>query len=454
MPQWVITLLVIILVGLATIGFLNNFLRSIPSSWFIGAYGLLILFYIARWAHRTFFKAQSRLGELLLTTFVAGALMAAVAPQVPSERTDVMAVLAAVCIGWAFCGAAWGWHAAQRLGETDPRKRLWLLANAWVFILSASGAIASVIILPSRANGPLELLLALIAFVLCLALCVPAIVVELKCRKVDKKVEQSPAPLLPSDKSRSPSALALIIVAPIQWLIGPLIVKANTWITPKGNATSKPLSELPENVAKVFAEAGEELQPEGLAPVAYLDYGKRTDSTSMWTMLLCNRERGDMAAVTFLDTRAQKVVMAQTLTVFFSTCGDQERAVTNRTDAGLLPSKPNMRAVHFPAASDLRSLYRIHRAWLEHEFKTAELTLPAVGDEVKHYGEIDERALEYIASVGLLFLEARSGKYRMTWRGACLLTWKSTFPWKQLIHARQRREAAELCKTLGVPYPS
>jgi hypothetical protein len=449
-----ITTLSIICVALAVIGLLNNFLRSIPNSWFIGAYGLLLLFYIARWAHRTFFKAQSRLGELLLTTFVAGALMAAVAPQVPSERSDVMAVLAAVCIGWAFCGAAWGWHAAQRLGETNPRKRLWLLANAWLFILSASGAIASGIILPPKTHTPLELALALVAFVLCLALCVPAVLVELRCREGDKNVEKAPAPLLPSDKSRSPSTFALIISAPIQLLIGPLIVKANTWITPKGNAAPKPLNELPENVAKVFAEAGEELQPEGLAPVAYLDYGKRTDSTSMWTMLLCNRERGDMAAVTFLDTRAQKIVMTHSLAVFFSQCQDQERVVTNRTDAGLLPSKPNVRAFHFPAATDLRSLYRIHRAWMEHEFKSAELTLPAPGDEVKHYGELDERALQYIAGVGLMFLESKSGKYRMTWRGACLLMWKSTFPWKQFLHARQRHEAAELCKMLGMQYPS
>jgi len=426
----------------------------IPGKWIIGAYALLILFYFGRRLHHAFFKAQSRLSELLATTFIAGVMMAAVSPLVPPRRPSVMIVLAAVCITFAFLGAAWGWHAARRLDENNPRKRFWLLIQGWLCIFCTLGAFASATVLPAMASGPLQTFLALDAFVLCLALCVPALVTEMKCRKRDKVSAAKPAPILPSDKSRTPNPIINIVFSPLQWLLGPLIVKANTWITPKGIAAQKQLSELPENVAKVFSEASAELSGEGLVPVAYLDYGKRTDNTSLWVMLLCNRASGDMAMLSFLDTRAQKFVIIQTIAAFFSRCGEQERTISNRTDGSVFSGQPNSRAVFFPAATDLRALYRVHRAWLQQEFGAAQFELPPPGSEVAYYADLDRRALEHLENAGLLFLDKKSGKFRPTWRGACVLTWKSAWPWKQIINARERRSAAELCQKLNVPYPN
>ena len=454
LSQWAITLIVIVIVAMVMVPGLAYFGPLIPGKWVIGAYALLVLFYVGRRLHHAFFKAQSRLSELLATTFVAGVMMAAVSPLVPPGRSSVMIVLAAVCITFAFFGAAWGWHAARRLDENNPRKRFWLLMQGWLFIFCTLGAFASATLLPSLANGPMELFLALVAFVLCLALCVPTLLTEMKCRKRDKTLAAKPAPILPSDKSRAPNPIVNIIFSPLQWVLGPLIVKANTWITPKGDAAQKQLSELPENVAKVFSEASDELSSEGFAPAAYLDYGKRTDNTSLWAMLSCNRASGDMAVFSFLDTRAQKFVMVQTIAAFFTRCGEQDRTVSNRSDGSLFSGQPNSRAVFFPAATDLRALYRVHRAWTQQEFGAAERILPPPGGEVAHYADLDRRALENLDKTGILFLDKKSGKYRTTWRGACVLTWKSAWPWKQIINARQRRNAAELCQKLDVPYPN
>lgn len=459
LPQWVITLLVILVIGVPLIAAMEYIMPHIRGAWVIGAYAVLLLYFAGRLGHRAFFKAQSRLSELLATTFAAGLMMTALAPLAPLHDRDrplggwVMVVLAFVSVAWAFCGSAWGWHAARRLGETDPRKRFWLLFQGWIFTLGACGAIVSAFVLPTMASGLLQAFLAMGAFVLCLALCVPTLLTEKACRNRDKENASNPAPPPPGDKSRAPHAIGRLLAIPVTWLIGPLIVKANTWIAPKSAAAVKPLSELPGNVAKTFGDAVAELAPEGFEPVACLDYGKRTDSTSMWAMLLCDRASGEMAALSFLDTRAQKVVIVQTVAVFLSRCGERELCVTNRIDGGIFPPQPNVSAVHCPAATDLRALSRIHRAWAQREFKDAPRALPPPGEEVVYFCELDRLALDYMARIGLLYLDEKSGKFRATWRGATVLTWKGVWPWKSILHSRQRREAAELCRELGLPYP-
>jgi hypothetical protein len=98
-----------------------------------------------------FRESQTRLSELLLCVLTVGALASALTLLLPEDLVPEARPIAAAGIVLMSClavaaGAAWGWSAAQRRGETRQGRRVLLLVYGWLIVLGFPAGVAAVII--------------------------------------------------------------------------------------------------------------------------------------------------------------------------------------------------------------------------------------------------------------------------------------------------------------------
>jgi hypothetical protein len=131
---------------------------------------------------------------------------------------------------------------------------------------------------------------------------------------------------------------------------------------------------------------------------------------------------------------------------------DQTKLYTSNSRS--LPLQPNIRvrdgSMLFPEIDDPRRLYEIHQA-----------TIASFGhDAVKLKGVIDD-PIEFLrtnfhcdvakfAESGYYFLDAKRGIYRLTWKGAILMSWKNLWPVNWIRELRRRGQAARLLRKLSL----
>ena len=98
---------------------------------------------VARFGYAFFAEMQAPLHELLISFFVAGALMA-VSRTLMKEDMDensASAIVYLLLITLAtLMGSMWGWSVAKRMNATGTYRRIGLLALGWLFVTGITGA--------------------------------------------------------------------------------------------------------------------------------------------------------------------------------------------------------------------------------------------------------------------------------------------------------------------------
>lgn len=184
-----------------------------------------------------------------------------------------------------------------------------------------------------------------------------------------------------------------------------------------------PLEQLPPPIASVFCQHIPQLQGLGFDLVGCYDCGPSTTDTHSDLAYLCNPMTNDFASVSAV--RAPN----KTASYFgFSTrFGMNTFPDTNAHRAlRLTPSAPGIRTFRFPEIADPFSLYQIH---------LAEKCGGGLQAEGEPKGEEIQRLVRVIggygtrhARMGCMHLAEDQESYRLTWKGAFLMTMRALWP--------------------------
>jgi hypothetical protein len=228
----------------------------------------------------------------------------------------------------------------------------------------------------------------------------------------------------------------------IRWVWKPIKLKGTTYslVRPQwSRATDADLTpEERDELGRLsadFARAG--FGP----PVMHLLTGSISGADGL-EALMTHPTTGDIGIILVARTK-----LARTFTlVIRSEFGDGTRVVTGASrNIGFFPRNPADDAANFSWVRDVATLWEAHRRRLDRAGKGGLARVTPDVDAIETYkGRTWDREHKWWVKCGYRWLDAASGRYRPTWKGAFLTVWKLNPPikgWRARSRDRRFRRA-------------
>lgn len=253
--------------------------------------------------------------------------------------------------------------------------------------------------------------------------------------------------------TKAPIAGAVLAaMAALPYVVGPILIKfiwrmrANPNLQPFDPAQEPP----PTEVAAFFAKSVAEFESVGFRVVNYVLLHDQLPNASALFVLVENRKSNclGMAALMFAmqeSPTGKKVQMQKQYVEFSTELVDGSVIDTNnsRTESAFSPV-PHKRVFQFAQTLDAAQLFRYHQRAVEEFGGAAKRPLPPTEKLLDEVCKGMHKEMADQTPVGMLYLDCSAEYYRMTWKGAILMTWKNLWPITAVRCAGRARRARSL----------
>jgi hypothetical protein len=124
--------------------------------------------------------------------------------------------------------------------------------------------------------------------------------------------------------------------------------------------------------------------------------------------------------------------------------------VNNSPQVGSFARTPDHVTYRFPDVRDPERLHRIAQALLRRDFGSARLRRHDLSDPAAFLKAATDREFQRQVGTGYFRVDARTGRYFTTLKGAYLMAWKLMFPFKSIRKALYAQQARRLLQDLGM----
>jgi hypothetical protein len=239
------------------------------------------------------------------------------------------------------------------------------------------------------------------------------------------------------------------------YVLGPLAVRWTYRFAARCVPAEMSFGALPKPVAELFLTKMPEIQELGFELVGCFDCGSLVAETRSYVAYFCNRRTNDFANVTAMVTPDTIFNYLEFSTRFSN--GLMLETNTNNV-LPLTPANPDIRVFRFPEIQDARGLLQTHRQIIERYASNLCPQAEPRGAEIERFVRVAENYGPRHNTIGYMRLAKDGQSYRLTWKGAFLMTWNGLFPvsfvrnWMHRhamhaeLHALQTSEVAALQK--------
>ena len=180
------------------------------------------------------------------------------------------------------------------------------------------------------------------------------------------------------------------------------------------------------------------LQEHGFQVEAFLVSDPASASTT-YLALLTNRTARDKAMVAVITSRNGNITNTTSYVELTTTYENGWHFDTlNATTLGAFRVRPQTVRTQVPDLEDPHRLYELHRYLLAKHPIDGPKTIYPEGTAEEYLSSVMVRAYEEQVQTGWMYLDPREDVYRLTWKGAYLITWGLLFPVKSLRTWRMR----------------
>lgn len=211
----------------------------------------------------------------------------------------------------------------------------------------------------------------------------------------------------------------------VVYLVSPLAVRWTFRFAAHGHPTQVSLEALPERVAAIFRTRIPEIQELGFDGIGCFDCGRLASETHSYIAYFCDRHTKDFANVSVLVSPKTTASYLEFSTHF--TNGLVLETNTNRV-LPLTPAGPATRVFRFPEIRDARSLLHVHQQLLEKYAGELRAEGEPPGREIERFIRVIENYGPRHSRIGYMTLAEDGLSYRLTWKGAFLMTWRGLWP--------------------------
>jgi len=181
----------------------------------------------------------------------------------------------------------------------------------------------------------------------------------------------------------------------------------------------------PGEIAERLQSLMPQLKNLGFEFLGCYDLGELGAHTDTIVALFCHPSTNDFANLTLSSASRLSDCYVEFSTEFTSGM----RLETNNN--GILPLTPDPKdtlVFRFPEVKEARALYGLHRQLIEKHAAGAWARPDVKGQEILRLVRTAENYGPRHAEMGYMKLVQGSGNYRLTWKGAMLMSWKGLWP--------------------------
>ncbi|WP_165235287.1 hypothetical protein [Aquisphaera insulae] len=211
-----------------------------------------------------------------------------------------------------------------------------------------------------------------------------------------------------------------------------------------------------EELRSHFAETAADLERLGYSPERYYLMKQMSPNTQGSTLLFGDVHSGETARVQTVVATRGRFRVATSFVIFGSEFSDGTEVVTANmaSPTTLPPRRPPFHGRTFPQVRDVDLLLDLHRARVAN--LAAGLTpVDPIGDDPDAYlRRVNcEAPYAHFIARGYMYADEMAGVYRITWKGAFLVTLVLLPPFKQIRLTWRRLEAARQIANLKAGRP-
>lgn len=227
--------------------------------------------------------------------------------------------------------------------------------------------------------------------------------------------------------------------------IGPIALRFMFRYSAKCEPAKVDPGALPWAVTRFLDRWSSQIQAAGFSPVGVYDVGVLASGTRSYLAYFVNRSAGDFANVSI-------VVGNEKTQGYFEFSSSFTNGLTLDTNINktisVTSTPPDILIFRFPQIDSPSQLYQIHRALIQKHAAFLRPQLPPVGEEatriVKQLGRFGPRQVE----AGYMQLIPEGTHYRLTWKGAFLVGWKSLWPTSLIRRSLYRIQMRKVLRSL------
>jgi hypothetical protein len=172
-----------------------------------------------------------------------------------------------------------------------------------------------------------------------------------------------------------------------------------------------------------------------------------TSNTQRYVAYFLNRSTNDFANVT-VATSPQKIAAY----FEFSTRFSNELTLETNTNRipPMTPDNHVIRVFRFPTIKEPQALYQLHRQLIQKHAAGQWAQGESRGQELERMISVIENYGPRHAKMGYMVLGRNRHTYRLTWKGAFLMTWRGLWPTSFVRKALQRKTMQSELQALPV----
>jgi hypothetical protein len=208
-------------------------------------------------------------------------------------------------------------------------------------------------------------------------------------------------------------------------VISPIVLRYTMRYSAKCNLTELSLRNAPAEVSTIFRPRISELENLGFEYLGSYDCGSLTSETHSYNAYFCNRATSDFASVTAMETSEGTVSYLE-----FSTRFANGTVVETNSNGipPVTPDNPWHQVFRFSRVQTAAALYRLHRRLMEKYAPGLWPEPEPKGEERRRFVRVIENFGPRHARIGYMELTEDGRLYKPTWKGACLMAWRSLWP--------------------------
>jgi hypothetical protein len=240
-------------------------------------------------------------------------------------------------------------------------------------------------------------------------------------------------------------------------LVAPLIIKG--WYRHVAEPRFEPIDprseQVPLRVEESITETVPELEALGFRSLGHFRSERSVPNVASFVSLFDHPRERRTAQLFTVFGASGPIRKVSTVLAFKTEFTDGTWLITGNDQIPSVfpPSQRREGSMSFPWVTHPARLYEIHRASVAHYASDGIPAETDIQDPIEFLRSTSQRELARFAEVGYYRLDEARQVYRLTWKGAYLMTWKLMWPINRIRQMLRRRKAARMLSELGLGGP-
>jgi hypothetical protein len=237
----------------------------------------------------------------------------------------------------------------------------------------------------------------------------------------------------------------LLLLWAFMQIIAPIGLRFTFRYSAKVEPANIALGSLPPAVRAIISRWSSQIQSAGFSLVGIYALGELASDTQSFIAYFVNRSAGDFANISVVskDTKTQGYFE------FSSSFTNGLTLDTNTNKTVPVTAAPSdILIFRFPQITSPSQLYQVHRALIQKHAGFLRPQLPPEGKESIRIVQQLGRFGPCQAKAGYMWMAPGGEHYRLTWKGACLVAWKSLWPTSLVRRSLYRTSMQKVLQSL------